>query len=610
MAPELLEERGYGHEADLWGLGCIIYEMLAGESPFNTRSIVHLLQLIRYSSVKFPSFLSKTCISFLKGLLVNNPQERMSWDEILEHSFVKGNILILSSDQVSDSPFTKPRTPGDQQQSDRILHAASIARISQLKKQDFGITDDINVMSSRDSIKVNLNLQSDMDETDNEEVLLLKNDSDGLETSGDGDKIDNWELPEELEDGERPSIMMMMPDQYHNLPQFQLQQPRTHNINFQPVAENSNMRMHHLMDNVDPELQNFMMGPGMMMMMQPQFPMFPPVANTVQKVTQDLENFSIRIEKSVEAPLAQSKSKKSQETPSEGVSTDVSSIPVETEEWLQFLFKAMQEILDGDLELYKQENMMTLIVGLLRNPKFNSKLIDHVVQIICLPYSIDMPQSILYDIDKLYLQMKLVPNLVYASKLLCAKKLHQNSTDAMSIPKVDRLITFTVGELKTLSGIYDLVVYLVYSGETFLQMLCDAISILNLDHLFRSFIVSGIDSDLKEAVRLTGTMVALICAILQELPENANLIEKIIFHDDVDLCKMLRHDDAKVRLRTLSMLRLLGRFCCFSLQNIWNHEMNSCLEENMTDVDDDVRCKAINIIEEFKDCFSWFKMEN
>lgn len=47
MSPELLEGRGYGHEADLWSLGCIIYEMLAGESPFNTRSILHLMQLIR-----------------------------------------------------------------------------------------------------------------------------------------------------------------------------------------------------------------------------------------------------------------------------------------------------------------------------------------------------------------------------------------------------------------------------------------------------------------------------------------------------------------------------------------------------------------------------------
>lgn len=605
MAPELLEGRGYGHETDLWSLGCIIYEMLAGESPFNTRSILHLMRLIRYSCIKWPSFLSSTCISFLKGLLINNPQERMSWAEILEHKFIKGNILILSSDQVSDSPFTKPRQQGDQQKSDKIQHAASIARISKLKKQEFGLGEDINVMSSRDSIKVH-GLQSDMDETDNEDVLMLRNESE-LEMSGEqGDKN---ELPEELQEDEERPPMMMMPGQFHNINQFQLDAPRVHNItNYQPVAENSNMVMHRFMDNLDPELQNFMMVPGMVMM-PPPFHMFPP-ANPVHKITQDLENFSMRIEKSIEAPIAQSSLKKSQKTQSDGVSTDVSSIPVETEEWLQFLFKAMQEILDGDLEIYKQENMMTMIVGLLRNPKFNSKLIDHVVQIICLPYAIDMPQSILGDIDRLYLQMKLVPNLVYASKLLCSKKFHQNSMDMMSIPKVDEMIQFNENELKTLSSIYDLVVFLIYSGETFLHMLCDAISILNLDHLFRSFIVSGIDGESKDGIRLTASMVALVCAILQELPENANLIEKIIFHEDVDLCKLLRHEETKVRLRTCLMLRLLGRFCCFSLQNQWNHEMGSCLEELLTDPDDEVKYEAMNVKDEFKDCVGWYKTEN
>lgn len=567
--------------------------MLAGESPFNTRSIMHLMQLIRYTRVKWPSFLSNTCVSFLKGLLVTNPQMRMSWEQILEHKFIKGNIYILSGDQVSDSPFTKPRASSDQQKTDKIQHAASIARISQLKQQGFGTGEDINVMSSRDSIKVQLNTQSDVEETDNEELLMLKNESD---TSN-----DKCEFAEVLEE-EKPTM-------FHNIQQFHLEPSRVHNItNFQPLAENSNMIMHRFMDNVDPELQNFMLTPAVMMMPS-QFPMFPPT-NPVQKVTQDLENFSLRMEKSIEAPIAQSSLKKSQKTQSDGVSTDVSSVPVETEEWLQFLFKTMQEILDGDLEIYRQENMMTMIVGLLRNSKFNSKLIDHVVQIICLPYAVDMPQSILEEIDKLYLQMKLVPNLVYASKLLCSKKFPQNSMDMMSNPKVDEMIQFNDNELKTLASIYDLVMFLVYSGETFLQMLCDALSLLNMDHLFRSFIVCGTEGDSQESVRLTSAIIALICAILQELPENANLIEKIIFHDDVDLCKLLRHDEAKVRLRTCLMLRLLGRFCCFSLQNHWNLELSSCLEDLLTDADDDVRSETRSIIEEFKDCVGWFQMEN
>lgn len=531
----------------------------------------------------------------------------MSWDEILSHDFVEGKILILSGDQVSDSPFTRPRAPLDQQKSDKLQHAVSIARISQLKKHDPNtIVDDINVMSSYNSVKVNLNLQSDVEETDNEELAMLKNDSDELETSGEG--AGACELLEAFDEEKKE---MMTPAQFYNFNQFQMEPPRIHNVaNFQPnsIAENSNMVMHRFMDNIDPELQTFMMTP---MVMPPQFPMFAPV-NPVQKITQDLENFSIRMEKSIEVPIAQASLRKSQKTQSDGVSTDVSSVPVETEEWLQFLFKAMQEILLGDLEIYKQDNitMITMIVGLLRNPKFNSKLLDYVVQIISLPYAIEMPRSILEDIDKIYIHMKLVPNLIYASNLLCSKKFQQNSMVVMSIPKVDELVQFTESELKTLSSIYDLVVFLVHSDEIFVQALCDAISVLKPYHLFRSFIANGLDGVSKEGVRLTSSIISLISAVLKDLPEHSTLIENIIFHDDVDLCKLLRHDNSTVRLRTIHMLRLLGRFCCFSLQNQWNHEMSSCLEELMTDVDDDVKSETLNIIEEFKECVGWFKIEN
>lgn len=373
-APELLEGRGYGHEADLWSLGCIIYEMLAGESPFNTRSILHLMQLIRYGNVKWPSFLSSTCISFLKGLLVNNPTKRMSWNEILEHKFVKGSILILSSDKsISDSPFTRHRTIGEE-----VVNK----RVEQFKK--LNLNEDVT-SSISDSIKVNLNLQSDMDETDNEELAMLKNESDELQTSN--------------EEAKAVAGPLVQPLSFrNNFHQFQhLEIPRAHNIaNIQPLAENSNMVMHRFMDNVDPELQQFLMSPPMMMpaMISPQV--------SAQKLKSEVPQL-----------------KKSEKT----LSTDVSSVPIETEEWIQFIFKSMQEILDGDLEIYKQENMMTMIVGLLRDPKFNFKVIDHVVQIICLPYAIDMPKSLIDEIDKMYLQLKLVPNLVYSSKLLCQRKI-------------------------------------------------------------------------------------------------------------------------------------------------------------------------------------------
>lgn len=105
----------------------------------------------------------------------------------------------------------------------------------------------------------------------------------------------------------------------------------------------------------------------------------------------------------------------------------------------------------------------------------------------------------------------------------------------------------------------------------------------------------------KDSIRLTCSIIALICAILTELPENANLIEKMIFNEQVVLSKLMRDEVPIIRYRTCMMLRLLGRFCCYQLQNQWNYDMMSCLEEELLcDSDPKVRMEALNIIEEFK----------
>jgi fused-like protein len=250
-----------------------------------------------------------------------------------------------------------------------------------------------------------------------------------------------------------------------------------------------------------------------------------------------------------------------------------------------------------------------MIVALLRNSKASLKVINYVAQILCLPYAIDMPCSIINDIDKVYVQVKLVPNLVYASKLLCSKKFKDNcesSADTpISLPKLNSIIRFNEAELNSLSGLYDLICYLVYSGETFLHQFCDALSILNLDEMFISFIVSVTLNESNASIRLASSICAIFCAILKQLPENAKLIESVIFNEQVSIESLLKHGNSLIRYRAVMLLRLLGRFCCYSLQNIWNTELNEILEVLICDSDEDVRNETANIIEEFKS-FSFY----
>ncbi|KAG2470008.1 STK36 kinase, partial [Polypterus senegalus] len=61
MSPELVEEKPYDHTADLWSLGCILYELHTGVPPFYTNSIFQLVRLIVKDPVKWPDSMSPEC---------------------------------------------------------------------------------------------------------------------------------------------------------------------------------------------------------------------------------------------------------------------------------------------------------------------------------------------------------------------------------------------------------------------------------------------------------------------------------------------------------------------------------------------------------------------
>uniref|UniRef100_A0A3B4Y4J8 non-specific serine/threonine protein kinase n=1 Tax=Seriola lalandi dorsalis TaxID=1841481 RepID=A0A3B4Y4J8_SERLL len=86
MSPELVEEKPYDHTADLWSLGCILYELHTGAPPFYTNSIFHLVQLIVRDQVKWPGTMSDTCTVQYSCCLV-----------VLYHVWIKANVSTLTS---------------------------------------------------------------------------------------------------------------------------------------------------------------------------------------------------------------------------------------------------------------------------------------------------------------------------------------------------------------------------------------------------------------------------------------------------------------------------------------------------------------------------------
>lgn len=88
MAPEMIARKGYGKAADFWSLGCIAYEMMSGNPPFESKKgMKDLFRKILNERVKMPDGLSAAGCRLLKGLLNRDTTKRLGSS--------KGNMFVV-----------------------------------------------------------------------------------------------------------------------------------------------------------------------------------------------------------------------------------------------------------------------------------------------------------------------------------------------------------------------------------------------------------------------------------------------------------------------------------------------------------------------------------
>lgn len=85
MAPEVIDEAIYDERADLWSVGCILYEAHFGRPPIKTKSFAQLIKWLRNPEIDWRSPISDEPKSFLIGLLKKDPGKRLTWPQILDH---------------------------------------------------------------------------------------------------------------------------------------------------------------------------------------------------------------------------------------------------------------------------------------------------------------------------------------------------------------------------------------------------------------------------------------------------------------------------------------------------------------------------------------------
>ena len=92
MAPEILKGEKYNDKCDLWSLGVNIYKLKTKNYPYKGKVKVDndiLKQIREIGQTVLENIPDKNLNNLLSRLLVEDPQERISWDEYFEHAFFK-----------------------------------------------------------------------------------------------------------------------------------------------------------------------------------------------------------------------------------------------------------------------------------------------------------------------------------------------------------------------------------------------------------------------------------------------------------------------------------------------------------------------------------------
>jgi serine/threonine protein kinase len=96
IAPEILEGKGHSFQVDTWSTGVILYTLLVGKPPFESKDVKSTYKRILANSYSFPDHtpISSSAKKLITELLKPRPEDRPALDSVMAFSFFQ--VCVIS----------------------------------------------------------------------------------------------------------------------------------------------------------------------------------------------------------------------------------------------------------------------------------------------------------------------------------------------------------------------------------------------------------------------------------------------------------------------------------------------------------------------------------
>lgn len=163
VSPEVLQNAPITPAADLWALGCIIYQMMSGLPPFRGSNDYVIFKEIIACNLDFPQGFDKDAEDLVKKLLKLNPSERLGaqdisgrYESIRSHPFFK-DVDFDAVRQTTPPPIS-PYLPDLVKEEDEFMLCDNLEpglddkQLTRLLGKELGCISDDDMMERKSSV--------------------------------------------------------------------------------------------------------------------------------------------------------------------------------------------------------------------------------------------------------------------------------------------------------------------------------------------------------------------------------------------------------------------------------------------------------------------------